>query len=923
MNKRIRKITIILIILIIVISTFTNIWADTEHKVYKFGVWNNANTAIIGENGKVSGFEPDLFKEIANYLPYETEILVFDNKLEALEALNNYEVDAIMSSLFTDDIAQKYEYSEIMVRHVDAVLVNYQSDYTYQEYELMEGKQIGYLDRGDTIKPILEYLGEKIVNPVFIAFNTVQEIRDALYNREIDLGTFGIGALKDDLTVLDRFYALPTYYITRKNESSIINNALSQFLSSSSVEYSSLYYEYYPRAITTELSRDEIEYINSDPKIKACTIRDKNVFSSLSNTGEIIGIFPDIIKSINEISGLNIQMLVTPKNKTLQSIVENNECQVAIGLDSIRIVGDDNNYIFCNSIMKIPMELIVNKGDILLKGETNRVVLTREGCLSDVFVKEYYPNWIIKYEPNIEERYDMLLKGDVDCLIDTSYSFNYLSSKEKNKNLTRYPTSLFDSNINIIVQKDNEILANIINKSLVRLKKENLNNIIEYNISNITYNITMFDIFLAHRLEYLGIFIVILVFFFIIYYLANKRKREELEKTNQDLINAEQSAIEANQAKSIFLARMSHDMRTPLGAVIALSNFGINEEKDENLKSYFIDINDSSTYLLSLIDDILDSQKLQSNCFEFNYSIVDYCKVVKRIITVIENKIEEKDIDFNITNKCRDVVTRIFADEKRISQIYVNILNNAIKYTPKGGSIYWDNWYELVANNKIRIISTIRDTGVGMSQEFIKNKLYSPFSKEVNTLSKDEGGSGLGLNISKNLIDQMNGEINCESVLGEGTTFTISIEYKLVNNHVQNDRTIDINNSDDSVFIDKKMLVCDDTEINLKIAKKILEKKMINVDIAYNGEDAVNKVMSNKYDAILMDIRMPILDGIEATKRIRKFDKKTPIIAFSANAYAEDEEKSLKAGMNNHLAKPIDTKKLFNILYSYFSENES
>ncbi len=913
----------LLIIFFIIITSFSNIWAKNLQKIYKLGVWNNANTAIISEDGKVSGFEPELFKEVSNYLPYKTEVVVFDNKKECLDALFNEEIDVVMSSLYTTDVANQFEYSDLMVRHVDAVLVSYNKGYTYQEYDLMKNQRIAYLDRGEIIQPILDYLSDKIENPEFVPYNTVKEIREALYNGEIELGTFGIGALEEKLDILDRFYALPTYYITRKNESSIINNALSQYLSSSYTDYSRLYYKYYPRAITTELTREEINFIESEIVLNACTVRDKNVFSSLSNNGEIIGIFPDIINTISSLSGLNINLKVTPKNTTLQQLVASKECEIAIGLDSLKTVENEDNYIYCNSIMKIPMELIVNKGNVLLKNETNKIVITRENCISDVFVKENYPNWIIKYEPILEKRYDMLLKGEVDCLLDSSYSYNYLSSKEQNKGLTRYPIALFDSNLNIIVDKDKQIVANIINKALVQIKKENLDTIIEYNISNITYKKTLFDSFLAHRVEYLLASLLIFIFFFILYFWGNKRKQTQLQIYNNNLLEAEKRAIDADNAKSIFLARMSHDMRTPLGAVIALSNFGIDEEKDEKMKSYFTDINNSSTYLLSLIDDILDSQKLQSKSFELNYESINYCSIVKRVLSIIETKLKEKEINLEIKNLCKNITRNIFADEKRLSQIYVNILNNAIKYTHNGGSICWENSYKLLDNNKIKIISKISDTGVGMSEDFIKNKLFSPFSKEENELSKNEGGSGLGLNICKNLVEQMNGDIQCESILSKGTTFTISIDFDLKEKEIKEIKQNKIIKQEEKVFINKKVLVCDDTEINLKIAKKILENKSIIVDTSYNGEEAVKKVLSNKYDAILMDIRMPIMDGIEATKRIRCFNKKIPIVAFSANAYSEDVELSLRAGMNEHIAKPIDTKKLFNILYNYFSEKDN
>ncbi len=908
----------IILLLLISSSTFSAFCADNVNNLYRFGVWDKGNTAIVDNDGSISGFEPELFKGLESFLPNKVEIVAYETKDECLDALRNNQIDVCMSCLYDENIALEFEFNNIMVRHVDFMVGSYYKAFSYQEYNSMQNKTIGYIDKGKNVDSIIKQLTNKMDNPIFIPYNNINNIQEALINDELDLAIFCLECLTPKLSVLDRLDSFPTYYITRKGESLVINEALSQFLSSSLKEYSDLYYKYYPRAITTEFTKDELNYIKSNPEIIVSTIRNKNVFSSISKSGEIIGIFPDMIKAINEESGLNMQMLLTPKSKTLQEMVKNKECEVAIGLDSLKAVDNNKEYIYCDSIMKIPMELIVKSITVLKKYMTHKIVVSREGCLSDTFIKENYPNWIVLYEKDIEKRYGMLIDGEVDCLVDSSYSFNYLSTAEKYNNLIRYPISIFSSDLNILVQDDNPILAKIINKSLRKVKKEKLDSIVEYNLSNITYSMTLYDIFLSNRLEYLGIFLLLVIFFFIIYFMASNRRRKELEQINTDLMVAEQTAIEANQSKSVFLARMSHDMRTPLGAVIALADFGRKETKEENIKSYFLDIDDSATYLLSLLDDILDSQKLQNDDFIFNYKVVNFCEIVKRILTVIDNKAKEKNLRIEIINKCSDFFDNILADEKRISQIYVNILNNAIKYTPKGGIITWENSYKLVKDDVVRIKSIIKDTGVGMSEDFVNNQIFEPFTKEDNTLSKVEGGTGLGLNICKKLVDQMNGSIKCESVLDVGTTFTIEIDHKIVKDKIKN--TINNSQKDDSVFIGKKILVCDDTEINLKITKKILEIKNIDVDVAYNGEEALNKVMATKYDLILMDIRMPVLDGLEATKKIRKINKEIPIIAFSANAYLDDVEKSLEAGMNDHLAKPIDTEKLYNLLYKYLKK---
>lgn len=917
-TKKIKPRYLIFFIVIIVL-TFSSIYAANEQNPLRLAVWNKPNAVIINDDGNVTGFESDLFRALTSYLKRPVKIKVYDSKASSIEAVLNNEADVVMSTIYEEGINTNLEYNKLMVRHVESLICSYNQNIAYQDYSSMNNKRIGYISRGAYSNLILDYLYNKIQNPQLKVFYSSKEILKALKNYEIDFAVIEIDAISDDLTILDRFNPLPTYYITRKGESKNIDQAFSLFLNNSSDTYYELFNQYFSSATSSEFSKEEKAYINTNPNLLVATFSNKNIFSSIDDNYQIIGIFPDIVRELSKISGLNLKLVVNEENIQLPDMVAQNKCNMAIGLDCLKSIKYNSEFTYCNPVMEIPMELIVNKNKMLDKKLINSVVVPKLNCQSDVFIKENYPNWKIYYEQDINKRYDMLIKGNVDCLIDSSYSFNYMRGNPKYGNTSRYPIVFYTSYLNIIVDKSlDPILASIINKSIITLRKTKLDNIIENNISSIVYTPTFYDLFITHRLEYLGILLLIFFFLLILYIIASNRRRKQLEKSNNELIKAEQSAIKANQAKSVFLARMSHDMRTPLGAVIGLAEFGIKETTDKQIKSYFTDINDSAKYLLSLMDDILDSQKLQNENFEFNYSLVFLCDTIKKVKTYVENRAKEKNIKLDISSNCMNFKRCIYADEKRLSQILVNILSNAIKYTPSEGSIVWDIDFKQISDKQVLLTTKIQDTGVGMSQEFVNNHLFKPFSKENNSLSKSEGGSGLGLNICKKLIDQMKGKIICESIIGRGTTFEIELKYDIAS---ENDTKLYFEKKkmlskekQSNCLAGSRVLVCDDTEINIKIAKKILEKKLIEVDIAYNGQEAVEKVLLNEYQAILMDIRMPILDGLEATKKIREFNKKIPIIAFSANAYSEDINKSLSVGMNAHLPKPIDTEILFKTL---------
>lgn len=370
----------------------------------------------------------------------------------------------------------------------------------------------------------------------------------------------------------------------------------------------------------------------------------------------------------------------------------------------------------------------------------------------------------------------------------------------------------------------------------------------------------------------------------------------------------------SNLQKEDFLARMSHDMRTPMNAILSFANFGLDEIKDPKALKYFSQIKDSSDYLLSLINDILDMQKLESGKIYLQEVVTYTPKIANKIKTIIKPRAAQKGIDLKFKLRCENLYSYIKADERRIEQILINILNNAIKYTPKGGCVVWTDTFEKLPNGKIKVSHIISDNGVGMSEDFQK-RMFTPFSTEINELSNIEGGTGLGLAITKNLVEAMGGKISCKSKLNVGTTFFIDL---FLNQAPTNEVEQFLKKNDTEltkhILKGKKILLCEDVEINCIIVKKLLDVYKCEVDVAKNGKEGIALANKNKYALILMDIRMPVMNGLEATIEIRKNDKTTPIIALSANAYPKDIEKSLNVGMNAHLAKPIIREQLYSIL---------
>lgn len=380
---------------------------------------------------------------------------------------------------------------------------------------------------------------------------------------------------------------------------------------------------------------------------------------------------------------------------------------------------------------------------------------------------------------------------------------------------------------------------------------------------------------------------------------------EQEQKVNLRLRKALDMLETADGAKTEFMARMSHDMRTPMNAVIGLAEFGIEDAKNENILNYFVQIKESSKFLLGLLNDILDMQHIEVDQIKLSYETIIVKDFLSEITTVIKQKINKKNIKFIYNYDIENKYIRI--DPLRAKQVLINIISNAIKYTDFNGEIKF-----IVKVKRGVMLFIIEDNGVGMSKEFQKI-MYEPFTQEQNKMRKFEESSGLGLAISKNLISLMKGSIRCESKINKGSKFEICIPYNIMDYIVKDKQTT----VDKKKLKGKKILVFEDNNINARIIKAILERALINVDVAIDGRKGLKNFKEKKYDMILMDIRMPVMDGFEATKEIRKIDEKIPIIALSANAYVEDIQKSIKAGMNYHLSKPIDKNKLFEVIYKY------
>lgn len=404
------------------------------------------------------------------------------------------------------------------------------------------------------------------------------------------------------------------------------------------------------------------------------------------------------------------------------------------------------------------------------------------------------------------------------------------------------------------------------------------------------------------------------------------RSISEEKRREKNLIEAVDDANQANEAKSDFLSRMSHDIRTPMNAIMGFTNIAQQHmDNPQKLEDCLRKIEQSGENLQQLVNDILDISRIESGEFKVNLQPVDICRVFDIALESISGIAAEKGL--LLSGKKHDISQKILiADPLRLNQIYTNLLSNAVKYTMNGGYISFEIYEEKAKDaGKIRLVSIIKDTGIGMSEEFMK-QMYTKFARAVDTRVNEVRGSGLGLSIVKQIVEMMDGTIEVKSEPGKGTAFKIQLDLQIAEGQEKEEEEgqQEIKLPDRTV----RVLAAEDNDLNYEILEEQLKPYGVECVHAENGMDAVQKFqysVPGEYDVILMDMQMPVMNGPEAAAEIRRLshpDAGTiPIIALTANAYQRDVQKCMESGMNAHLSKPVKMEQLLRIIADYLSDN--
>ena len=538
-----------------------------------------------------------------------------------------------------------------------------------------------------------------------------------------------------------------------------------------------------------------------------------------------------------------------------------------------------------------------------------------------------YPQWKLVDYDSLEDAADMVMNEKADCfLIGTSQALKYDNERDfKSVPLTKTMEACF------AVRGGEGPILSILNKTLKAMPSDMLTSalaIYDSTADKVTFwdfvkdNMPVF--FVTAGFSSLGIIGIILVL------LRKARKAEtvaklaanDTQKLNDKLEIALKKAEDASLAKTRFLNNMSHDIRTPMNAILGYAQImkdELNRKEMPEVSEHLEKLQQSGNLLLSIINNVLDMARIESGRMELDEN---YCRIEdvwKSLFAVFDENAMKKNIALHYAMNVEH--EHVLTDVTKVKEILVNILSNAIKYTPAGGSVMVDV-DELPCDESGYMIVKIRvsDTGIGMSQDY-QTKIFEAFTREQNTTKSKIAGTGLGMSIVKKYVDLLGGTINVESELGKGSTFTVTLKHRIADESYYAKKYIEEPGAGSEILKGRNILLAEDNDLNAEIAEAILERAGLKTERVEDGIQCVNRIMEmpvGTYDMILMDIQMPKMDGYKATQAIRNLPDRDkaciPIIAMTANAFVEDKRDAIAAGMNGHIAKPIQVDKLLSML---------
>ncbi|MDO4460546.1 MAG: response regulator [Clostridia bacterium] len=754
---------------------------------------------------------------------------------------------------------------------------------------------------------------ENGVNLEIVYFDSFADQEAAFENGEIDLLTQTITNVDGMLNVstLIKVGEYPYYLAVNKDRPDLLeelNSSLSKIHSIDPYLVQSLQYESYgANLINRTLTQEETGWVEEHNTLTVGYIENYLPYSSSDSHGEATGLLTDVMAGIFSALELEDKIKIDyvgfSSDQDMLESLHNGGIDVAFPVESDLWNLEQDGINASSSV-------IDGKGALFYKGTYNnegikRIAVTDKNKAQMSYSKYCYPEAELVAYPSTAECLDAILRGDADGTILSGLRTGYAIGNSKYKSLSFIMMEQSDNKC-FGVTNDNSTLLLLLNRGLRMVGSTyGMDNSHKYMDSFYVYSVSDF---LSDNALLMGFAILVIAGTIVLLLLINLKKQKQiiLEKES------------ANRAKTQFLFNMSHDIRTPMNAIIGFKNLLEKHQDNPELRQDYLNkIGSASNVLLSIINNVLEMTRIEQGKIEINEVAVNVNNFCTDLDSMFMEMMKEKNIQF--TAEARYNHKYVFGDATKVREIFMNLISNAYKYTNPGGSIHVLS-EELPSDREgyVNIRATISDNGIGMSEEYIAH-LFEEFSREKNTTEAKVEGTGLGMAIVKRLVDILDGTIEVKSKKDVGTTVIVTLPHRIAT--AENCPEAKETAADSNCFEGKRILLAEDNDLNAEIATEILREVGFIIDRAEDGAVCVRmmeEAADDYYKLILMDIQMPNMNGYEATRKIRSmqntFKADIPIIAMTANAFEEDKRNALEAGMNGHLGKPIDITKLMSVL---------
>ena len=890
----------------------------------------------VDKNGVRRGYGYELMQALAGYTGWKFEYVKCDWS-DCFDKLENGEIDIMGDISYTDERAQKMLFPDEPMGEEKYILYADLSDTDIgmSDFKSLDGKRVGVLMDTEPEIMLTEWENKNGIHTEHVNVNNDDDVEKKLANHEIDCFV----SLEESIWSEQGISSVTTigksgiYFAINKERSDIkteLDYAMRQLEQDSPFFKADLYKKYFTLDYIQILTGKEKVWVEEHGGIQIGFLNnDPAIFSMDEETGKITGMLAEYISYAKDCLGnqtLEFNIHAYDDYDEMIQALQNREIDMIFYAGRNPYFAEQNGYALTNTAWTYSLMAVTDE-EKFDENKVYTVAVPKEKYALKQHIAFSYPEWKLVDCDSFDNAADMVIQEKADCfLMGASQALIYDNSQNfKSVPLTKTMEACFT------VREGEGSLLSILNKTIKAMPSDMLTSALAIYDSTAD-KVTFSDFIKDNLLVFLATvgFLALSIIGIILVLLRKARKAEavaklaakDTKKLNDKLEIALKKAEDASLAKTRFLNNMSHDIRTPMNAILGYAQLMEEELKEKDLpetSDHLEKLQQSGNLLLSIINNVLDMARIESGKMEIdeNYGRIE--DIRQTLFEIFGDEAKKKNIALHYTINVEH--EHILTDTTKVKEIFVNILSNAIKYTLSGGSVMI-NIDELVCDESgyMMVRTRVSDTGIGMSQDYL-TKIFDAFTRERNTTKSKITGSGLGMSIVKRYVDLLGGTIDVESEPGKGSTFTVTLKHRIADESYYVKKHDEGAGTASKILEGRNILLAEDNDLNAEIAEAILERAGLKTERVEDGIQCVNKITKmpvGTYDMILMDIQMPRMDGYKATQAIRHLPDKDkaciPIVAMTANAFEEDKRDAVAAGMNGHIAKPIQIDKLLSML---------